>query len=63
MSTVCCSSGGCALLCGAAQVTHLTIFVEDNQGDEEVTRLEAVRLFGSSGQSMDVAAIKKVEEG
>mmetsp|Transcript_14068 Transcript_14068/g.42463 ORF Transcript_14068/g.42463 Transcript_14068/m.42463 type:complete len:167 (-) Transcript_14068:97-597(-) len=43
-------------------VTHLTIFIEDNHGDDELTRLEAIRLFGSSGQSMDVAAIKKVED-
>lgn len=44
------------------QVTHLTIFIEDNQGEDDVTRVQCIRLFGSAGQSMDVAAIKKVED-
>ncbi len=44
------------------QVTHLAIFIEDNQGEEEETRVEAIRLFGSGGQSMNVADIKKAED-
>lgn len=44
------------------QVTHLTIFIEDNQGEDDVTRLQCIRLFGSAGHTMDVAAIKKVED-
>lgn len=44
------------------RVTHLTVFIEDNQGDEESTRIQSIRLFGITGDSMDVAAIKKVED-
>jgi len=44
-------------------VTHLTIFIEDNQGDEEVTRVGKIQLLGTAGQTMNVAEIKKVEEG
>ena len=47
---------------GLEQVTHLAIFIEDNQGDDEETRVEAIRLFGSGGQSMNVADIKKAED-
>jgi hypothetical protein len=44
-------------------VNHLSIFVEDNQGDEEVTRVGKIQLLGAAGQTMNVAEIKKVEEG
>lgn len=44
------------------RVTHLTIFIEDNQGEDDMTRIQCIRLFGSAGQTMDVAAINKVED-
>jgi PITH domain len=44
-------------------VNHLAIFIEDNQGDEEVTRVGKIQLLGAAGQTMNVAEIKKVEEG
>lgn len=44
-------------------VNHLSIFIEDNQGDEEVTRVGKIQLLGAAGQTMNVAEIKKVEEG
>jgi PITH domain len=44
-------------------VNHLSIFIEDNQGDEEVTRVGKIQLLGAAGQTMNVAEIKKVEDG
>lgn len=44
-------------------VNHLSIFVEDNQGDDEVTRIGKIQLLGTAGQTMNVAEIKKVDEG
>ena len=50
--------------CGMpSQVTHLTIFIEDNQGDEDVTRVQRIQLLGVAQDTFDVAKIKKVEEG
>ena len=46
-----------------AQVSHLTIFIEDNQGDEGVTRVQRIQLLGVAQDTFDVAKIKKLEEG
>jgi len=43
-------------------VDVLSIFIEGNQGDEETTVLSRLALFGSAGETFDVAAIKKIEE-
>lgn len=43
-------------------VNKLSIFVEDNQEEEEVTRIQKIVLYGSSGQTMNVNEIKKVGE-
>ncbi|CAK0785733.1 hypothetical protein CVIRNUC_008944 [Coccomyxa viridis] len=43
-------------------VTKLSIFVEDNQEEEEVTRIQKIVLYGSGGQTMNVNEIKKVGE-
>lgn len=43
-------------------VDVLSIFIEDNQGDEDTTALTRLTLFGTAGETFDVAAIKKVEE-
>lgn len=43
-------------------VDVLSIFIESNQGDEETTVLSRLTLFGSAGETFDVAAIKKIEE-
>ena len=43
-------------------VNVLTIFIEDNQGDEETTRIHKIALFGSSGEQMNVGQIKKQQE-
>ena len=40
----------------------LSIFVENNQGDEETTVISRLSLFGTAGDTFDVAAIKKVED-
>ncbi len=45
------------------KLTHLTIFIEDNQGDEDVTRVQRIQLLGVAQDTFDVAKIKKVEEG
>ena len=42
-------------------VTHLSIFILDNAGDQDVTRVTKVQVFGAAGQTMNVADIKKVD--
>lgn len=43
-------------------VDVLSILVESNQGDEETTVLSRLALFGTAGDTFDVAAIKKIED-
>lgn len=43
-------------------VNAVTIFIEDNQEDEETTKVMKLQLMGLSGEKMDVKDIKKVEE-
>ena len=43
-------------------VTHLTIFVEDNQGGEETTRVQRIQVLGLPQDTTDVSKIKKVGE-
>lgn len=43
-------------------VNKLSIFIEDNQGEEEVTRIQKLVLYGSGGQTMNMNEIKKVGE-
>ena len=45
------------LLCSLASV-----FIEDNQGGEDVTRLCKIALMGSTGEVFNVAEIKKQED-
>ena len=40
----------------------MTIFVGSNQGDEETTIIQRIALTGTSGDTFNVAEIKKVEE-
>jgi hypothetical protein len=43
-------------------VDVLSIFIEDNQEGEDTTALGRLTLFGTAGDTFDVAAIKKIEE-
>ena len=45
-------------------VVSLSIFVESNQGDEEVTKISKVQLIGSTGDGdkFDVKSIKQVDK-
>ena len=43
-------------------VSKLSIFIEDNQEEKEVTRIQKVVLYGSGGQTMNMNEIKKVGE-
>ncbi len=43
-------------------VTTLSVFIEDNQGEEDSTRLRKLALLGQPAEKMDVAAIKKAGE-
>ena len=43
-------------------VSKLSIFIEDNQEEEETTRIQKIMLYGSAGQTMNVNEIKKVGE-
>lgn len=40
-------------------LTSLSIFVANNQGDEENTIIQKIAIFGQSGETMNVADIKK----
>jgi hypothetical protein len=45
-------------------VTSLALFFQANAGGAETTQVGCVKLFGSAGETFDVAAIKKAgEEG
>lgn len=44
-------------------VNSLSIFIEDNQGDEEVTKVQKIQVAGTAGETMNVGDIKKSEEG
>ncbi|KAK9821423.1 hypothetical protein WJX81_003107 [Elliptochloris bilobata] len=43
-------------------VTTLSVFIEDNRGGEDTTRVQKISLLGQPAEKMDVAAIKKVGE-
>lgn len=43
-------------------LTCLSIFVASNQGDEDNTRVQKIAIFGQSGETMNVADIKKAGE-
>ena len=43
-------------------VSKLSIFIEDNQGEEETTRVQKIVLYGTSGETMNVKDIKKIGE-
>ncbi|PNW70683.1 hypothetical protein CHLRE_17g730250v5 [Chlamydomonas reinhardtii] len=43
-------------------VDTLSVFIEDNQGGEDVTRLCKIALMGSTGEVFNVAEIKKQED-
>ena len=40
----------------------LTVFIESNQGDEETTIVQKVAVFGSGGDTFNVAEIKDVSK-
>ncbi|KAI3426924.1 hypothetical protein D9Q98_006868 [Chlorella vulgaris] len=48
-----------------SKVNVLTLFVESNQGDEDTTVIQKLAVFGSGGDTFNVAQIKDVskEEG
>ena len=43
-------------------LTSLSIFVASNQGDEDSTQIQKLAIFGQSGETMNVADIKKAGE-
>jgi len=44
------------------QLNTLSIFISSNQGDEDTTRIQKIAIFGQSGETMNVADIKKAGE-
>lgn len=38
------------------------MFISSNQGDEDTTRIQKITIFGQSGETMNVADIKKAGE-
>lgn len=39
-------------------VTHITVFVAENNGDNEATKMRALELYGIAAENMDMAAWK-----
>lgn len=44
------------------KVSNLQIFVENNQGGGEITRIDSLKFFGAPEQTPNVNNLKKVEE-
>ncbi|KAL5068635.1 hypothetical protein RYX36_019522 [Vicia faba] len=43
-------------------VRSLTIFIEDNQTDSEVTKVQKILLIGSTVETTDMKGLKKIED-
>ncbi|CAK8572342.1 unnamed protein product [Lathyrus sativus] len=43
-------------------VRSLTIFIEDNQTDSEITKVEKILLIGSTVETTDMKGLKKIED-
>ncbi|XWS58329.1 hypothetical protein CRYUN_Cryun08bG0024600 [Craigia yunnanensis] len=43
-------------------VRSLTIFIEDNQSDSEITKVQKIALYGSTVETTDMKGLKKIEE-
>ncbi|XP_050382326.1 PITH domain-containing protein At3g04780 [Argentina anserina] len=44
-------------------VRSLTIFIEDNQSDSEVTKVQKIGLVGTTVETTDMKGLKKIEDG
>ncbi|WZY74315.1 hypothetical protein YC2023_006555 [Brassica napus] len=42
--------------------SSLTIFIEDNQSDSEVTKVQKIALYGSTVETTDMKGLKKIED-
>jgi len=43
-------------------VRSLTIFIEDNQTDSEITKVQKILLIGSTVETTDMKGLKKIED-
>ncbi|KAG6773364.1 hypothetical protein POTOM_020635 [Populus tomentosa] len=43
-------------------VRSLTIFIEDNQLDSEITKVQKIALFGTTVDTTDMKSLKKIED-
>lgn len=43
-------------------VRSLTIFIEDNQTDSEITKVQKIMLIGSTVETTDMKGLKKIED-
>ncbi|KAL9393317.1 hypothetical protein Peur_012602 [Populus x canadensis] len=43
-------------------VLSLTIFIEDNQLDSEITKVQKIALFGTTVETTDMKSLKKIED-
>ncbi|XP_061973160.1 PITH domain-containing protein At3g04780-like isoform X1 [Populus nigra] len=43
-------------------VSSLTIFIEDNQLDSEITKVQKIALFGTTVETTDMKSLKKIED-
>ncbi|XP_044499203.1 PITH domain-containing protein At3g04780-like [Mangifera indica] len=44
-------------------VRSLAIFIEDNQGGSDVTKVQKIALFGTTVETTDMKGLKKIEDG
>ncbi|XP_004495796.1 PITH domain-containing protein At3g04780 [Cicer arietinum] len=43
-------------------VRSLTIFIEDNQTESEITKVQKIQLYGSTVETTDMKGLKKIED-
>lgn len=43
-------------------VRSLTVFVEDNQSGSDITKVQKIVLYGSTVETTDMKALKKIED-
>ncbi|KAJ8760682.1 hypothetical protein K2173_017679 [Erythroxylum novogranatense] len=43
-------------------VRSLTVFIEDNQSGSEITKVQKIALFGTTVETTDMKALKKIED-
>ncbi|KAL2942565.1 hypothetical protein RDABS01_030915 [Bienertia sinuspersici] len=49
-------------VCQIPKCSKLTIFIEDNQSESELTKVQKIALYGSTVETTDMKGLKKIED-